>query len=93
MAAILKFKNTDLAGICANVNIDFQIFHALSFPKIYRFANPHKILTKVHSKPDSTTVLYDCTECLDKHPAKRFAVTDGLKVGVTACFIIMPIDI
>ena len=40
----LKFlKNADLAGICANVNIDFQIPHALSFQKIYRFANPHKL--------------------------------------------------
>ena len=36
-------KNADLAGICANVNTDFQIPHALSFPKMYRFANPHKL--------------------------------------------------
>ena len=43
LAAILKFKNADLAGICANVNIDFQIPHALSFPKTYRFANLHKL--------------------------------------------------
>ena len=43
MAAILKFKNTDLAGICANVNIDIQIPHALNFPKMYRFANLHKL--------------------------------------------------
>ena len=43
LTTILKFKNADLAEICANVNIDFQIPHALSFPKMYRFANPHKI--------------------------------------------------
>ena len=43
-----KIKNADLAEICANVNIDFQIPHALSFPKMYRFTNPHKIYTKVH---------------------------------------------
>ena len=43
LATILKFKNADLAEICTNVNIDFQIPHALSFPKMYRFANPHKI--------------------------------------------------
>ena len=43
-----EIKNADLAVNCANVNIDnvnidFQIPHALSFPKIYRFANPHKL--------------------------------------------------
>ena len=43
LAAILKFKNADLAGIGANVNNDFQILHVLSFLKMYRFANPHKI--------------------------------------------------
>ena len=43
LAAILKFKNADLVGICANVNIYFQIPHTLSFPKLYRFANPHKL--------------------------------------------------
>ena len=43
LAVILKFKNADLARICTNVNNDFQILHALSFLKIYRFANPHKI--------------------------------------------------
>ena len=43
LASILKFKNADLAGICANVNINFQISHALSFPKMYRFANLHKL--------------------------------------------------
>ena len=44
LATILKLKiNVDLAEICANVNIDFQIPHTLSFPKMYRFANPHKI--------------------------------------------------
>ena len=43
LAAILKFKNADLAGICANVNINFQISHALSFPKMYRLANLHKL--------------------------------------------------
>ena len=43
LAAILNFKNADLAEICANVNINFQISHALSFPKMYRFANLHKL--------------------------------------------------
>ena len=43
LAAISYFKNADLAGICANVNINFQISHALSFPKMYRFANLHKL--------------------------------------------------
>ena len=43
LAAILNFKNVDLAGICANINNDFQILHAVSFLKIYRLANPHKI--------------------------------------------------
>ena len=31
------------AGICTNVNSDFQILHAPSIPKMYRFANPHKL--------------------------------------------------
>ena len=31
LAVTLKLKNADLAGICANVNIDFEIPHALSF--------------------------------------------------------------
>ena len=43
LAAILNLKNADLAGICVNVNNDFQILYALSFLKIYRLANPHKI--------------------------------------------------
>ena len=43
LASIFKFKSADLAGICANVNINFQILHALSFPKMYRFANLHKL--------------------------------------------------
>ena len=30
---ILKLKIDGNAGICANLNIDFQIAHALSFPK------------------------------------------------------------
>ena len=42
LAAILKFKNAGLAGICANVNYDFQILHALSFLKIYSFLIPIK---------------------------------------------------
>ncbi len=39
-------------GVCANVNIDFQIPDAISFPKICYFANLHKILTKLHKEPD-----------------------------------------
>ena len=52
LATILKLKIDDHAGIWANVNIDFQIPHALSFLKICYFANLHKFWTKVHSEPD-----------------------------------------
>jgi len=48
LPSFLKLKIDHFASICANVNIDFQIPHALSFPKIYRFANLHKFWTKLY---------------------------------------------
>ena len=46
LAAILKLNIDSHAAICANVNIDLQIPHALSFPKMCYFANLHKFWTK-----------------------------------------------
>jgi len=40
LTTILKLKKT--MQVSANVNIDFQFPPAVSFPKIYKFANLHK---------------------------------------------------
>ena len=42
-AAILKIQNGGHRGICANANISFRIPGVISFPKMYSFANLHKI--------------------------------------------------
>ncbi len=42
MAAILKIQMATILCICANVNINFQIPDATSFPKMCCFANLHK---------------------------------------------------
>ena len=43
MGCLFQAKIDYHAGICANVNIDFQILHVPSIPKMYRFANLHKL--------------------------------------------------
>ena len=46
MAAIIKLNIDSHAAICINMNIDFQIPYALSFPKMCYFSNLHKFWAK-----------------------------------------------
>ena len=52
LSAILKVQNGQLAGVCANGNMDFWIPQGLKIPKMYRFANLHETPTELHSEPD-----------------------------------------
>ena len=70
LAAILKIQNSGPTGIYANVNIDFRIPDAISFPKMCYIANLHKIWQKYIVNLTRTCIwkqMKSLSEIISKH--------------------------